>query len=342
MLLQRMSTPDLPPLTDRFGRRHTYLRIAVVDRCNLRCAYCMPHEEMAWLPKRALLSREEIVRVARIAVTMGVRKIRVTGGEPLLRSDLPKLLADLRAIDGLERLAMTTNALLLERHLPTLAPLLDTLNISLDTLCPDRFLHLTRRNGLAPTLRALDAALDSNIPEVKLNVVVMRGVNEDEIPDFVALTATKPLAVRFIEFMPFAGNGWGEERVVPYREIIERIESNVLLEALPLEQSYISRNYVVKDRATGVPHRGTAGVIASMTLPFCAGCSRLRLTADGRIMPCLHAPLEFDLRRLLRMDCTDPEIARLLVASLDAKPREHADGATLRQQSEREMIRIGG
>lgn len=332
----------LTSFIDRFGRRHTYLRIAVVDRCNLRCAYCMPHEKMEWLPKGELLTSEEIVRTAQVAVAMGVRKIRVTGGEPLLRADLPELLEELRSIEGLETLAMTTNALLLERHLPRIAPLLDAMNISLDTLRSDRFLQLTRRDGLAPTLSALHAALDAGIPEVKLNAVAMRGVNEDEINDFVALTAERPLAVRFIEFMPFAGNDWGAERMVPHREIVERINQEYTLEALPLDGSYISRDYTVTNRKTGLKHRGTVGVIASMTLPFCSGCSRLRLTADGRIMPCLHAPLEFDLRTLLRSGGTDTEIADLLLHALDAKPREHADGATLREQSEREMIRIGG
>lgn len=337
-----MNTSTLPPLVDRFGRHHTYLRISVVDRCNLRCAYCMPHEQMAWLPKNELLTREEIVRTAQVAVAMGVRKIRLTGGEPLLRTDLPAMIAELRALDGLESLALTTNALLLERHLPAIAPHLDAINISLDTLRPERFLRLTRRNALPPTLRALDAALDSGIREVKLNAVVMRGVNEDEIPDFVAMTQERPLAVRFIEFMPFAGNGWGAERMVPYREIIEHIERDYALEALPLGESYISRDYAVVNRATGVRHIGTVGVIASMTLPFCSGCSRLRLTAEGRIMPCLHAPLEFDLRALLRSGCNDNDIANFLLRALAAKPREHADGATLREQSEREMIRIGG
>jgi cyclic pyranopterin phosphate synthase len=329
-------------LIDRFQRKHTYLRISVTDRCNLRCAYCMPVEDMQWKRREEILSFEEIIRVARIAVAMGIEKIRVTGGEPLVRSGIEELLASLRALPGLRTLALTTNALLLERKLPAIRASVDSLNISLDTFRRDRFIELTRRDGLADVLGGIEAAIEAGYENIKLNAVVMRGVNDDELLEFVRFTEARPVAVRFIEFMPFAGNGWNEEHCLPMQEMLERIEREFALERIPDGPSPISRDYHVTDRASGRRHLGSVGVIASMSHPFCDSCSRLRLTAEGKIMPCLHSPLEFDLQALLRSGAGDDAIAEVFLRTVGAKPKEHPGAEELLAQTGRVMIQIGG
>ncbi|MDB5034188.1 MAG: molybdenum cofactor biosynthesis protein [Chlorobi bacterium] len=329
-------------LIDRHGRKHTYLRISVTDRCNLRCAYCMPEEEMIWKRREEILSFEEIIRIAGVAVSMGVEKIRVTGGEPLVRSDIEDLLARLRAIPGLRSLALTTNAVLLKRKLPAIRASVDTINISLDTFSPERFRELTRRDALADVLEGIDAAIDAGFASIKLNAVILRGLNDDELLDFVNYAADRPIAVRFIEFMPFAGNAWNERHCVTMGEMLGRIEERFLLERIPDGPSPISRDYHVTDRQSGRRHAGTVGVIASMSQPFCDSCSRLRLTAEGKVMPCLHSPLEFDLRSILRSGGDDAAVAGLFLRALDAKPKEHPSAGELLEQSGRVMIQIGG
>lgn len=329
-------------LVDRFGRRHTYLRISVTDRCNLRCSYCMPHEEMVWKERSEILSYEEIVRVAEVAVSMGVEKIRVTGGEPLVRSDIERLLNRLRAIEGLRSLALTTNAVLLARKLPAIRSSVDSINISLDTFRRDRFLSLTRRDNLEEVLAGIDAALASGYRNLKVNAVVMRGLNDDELLDFVAFTATRPIAVRFIEFMPFAGNQWSAAQCMPMAEMLEAIETRYDLEPIDPGPHPISRDFTIVDRDSGLRHEGSIGVIASMSTPFCDSCSRLRLTAEGMIMPCLHSPLEFDVRRAIRGGGDDQAIADVFLQALGAKPKEHPPAEELMAQSGRVMIQIGG
>lgn len=329
-------------LIDRFGRRHTYLRISVTDRCNLRCTYCMPHEDMLWKGREEILSFEEIVRVAQVAVGMGVEKIRITGGEPLVRHDVEFLLRDLRAIAGLKSLAMTTNAVLLQRHIATVRATVDSLNISLDTFRRDRFLELTRRDALDDVLAGIDAALDAGYQNLKINAVVMRGLNLDELTDFVRYTAERPVALRFIEFMPFAGNQWKSDTCVKMAEMMAIIEQDFILEPIPEGPSPISRDFRVIDRSTGKPHRGTIGVIASMSLPFCSSCSRLRLTAEGMVMPCLHSPLEFDVRSAIRNGGTDADIERVFLDAIGAKPEAHPEAEEIIAQATRGMIQIGG
>jgi len=329
-------------LTDRFGRKHTYLRISVTDRCNLRCTYCMPEEDMQWKRREEILSYEEILRVAGIAVGMGIEKIRITGGEPLVRAGIEDPLAGLRAIPGLKSLALTTNALLLERKLPAIRSSVDSLNISLDTFRRDRFIELTRRDGLEDVLAGIQAAIDAGYTNIKVNAVIMRGVNDDELVDFARFTAGRPVAVRFIEFMPFAGNGWNAEHCLPMSEMLARVEREFILERIPDGPSPVSRDYYIVDRATGLRHRGTVGVIASMSQPFCDSCSRLRLTVEGKVMPCLHSPLEFDLQALLRSGAPDEAIADVFLTALDAKPEEHPGADELLAQSGRVMIQIGG
>ncbi len=329
-------------LIDSFGRPHTYLRISVTDRCNLRCAYCMPVEEMVWKRREEILTFEEILRVARVAVGMGIEKIRVTGGEPLVRNDIDRLLAGLRAIPGLRSLALTTNAVLLERKLPAIRSSVDQINISLDTFRPDRFEQLTRRASLAEVLRGIDAALEAGYHGLKINAVVIRGMNDDEILDFVRFVENRPVAVRFIEYMPFAGNAWSADACMTMAEMLGAIEGEYELERIPDGPSPISRDYHVRDRRSGRRLLGTVGVIASMSHPFCDSCSRLRLTAEGMIMPCLHSPLEFDLRAPLRSGASDQEIERLFLEALGAKPKEHPEADELIDQARRVMIQIGG
>jgi len=329
-------------LVDRFGRQHTYLRISVTDRCNLRCTYCMPEEEMQWKRRDEILSYEEIIRVARIAVAMGIEKIRVTGGEPLVRNDIEKLLLELREIPELKTLALTTNAVLLRRKLPVIRRTIDNLNISLDTFDRERFRRLTRRDTLDDVLAGIEGAIDAGYRNIKLNAVVMRGVNDDELGAFARYTADRPVSVRFIEFMPFAGNDWTAAHCVPMAEMLSALERDFVLERIPDGPSPISRDYRITDRITGRRHMGSVGVIASMSQPFCDTCSRLRLTAEGMVMPCLHSPLEFDIRRALRSGGDDEAIAGVFLDALGAKPKEHLPAEELLAQTGRVMIQIGG
>lgn len=302
----------------------------------------MPQEEMEWKKRGEILSYEELLRVARVAVGMGIEKIRITGGEPLVRADIEHLLAELRALPGLRSLALTTNAVLLARKLPTIRSSVDSLNISLDTFRPERFKALTHRDSLSDVLRGIEAALDAGYTNVKLNAVVMRGLNSDELLDFVRYTADRPIAVRFIEYMPFAGNGWSENDGVSMNEILETIAAEYDLERIPDGPSPISRDYHVTDRATGRRHAGSIGVIASMSHPFCDSCSRLRLTAEGKIMPCLHSPLEFDVREPLRNGAGDDAIEAVFLNAVGAKPKEHPPAEEMLGQLNRVMIQIGG
>ncbi|MBS1913692.1 MAG: GTP 3',8-cyclase MoaA [Bacteroidetes bacterium] len=329
-------------LIDRYGRRHTYLRISVTDRCNLRCTYCMPQEEMAWKRREEILSYEEIIRVARVAAGMGIEKVRITGGEPLVRTDIERLLTGLRSIPGLRTIGLTTNAVLLKRKLPVIRESVDNLNISLDTFHRHRFIELTRRDALPDVLDGIEAALDAGYRNIKLNAVVIRGVNDDELCDFVQYTASRPVAVRFIEFMPFAGNSWNDAQCMPMNDMLNVIERDFELTRLPDDPSPISRDFAVMNRSTGLRHAGTVGVIASMSQPFCSSCSRLRLTAEGKVMPCLHSPLEFDLRAPLRSGADDAALARVFMDAVGAKPKEHPDAHEMLGQLNRVMIQIGG
>lgn len=221
-------------LTDSFRRQHTYLRISLTERCNLRCGYCMPADGVELTPSAQLLSSEEILRLARLFVEAGVTKIRLTGGEPTVRKDLLPLVSQLSALGGLETLAITTNGIKLDKKLPALKEAgLNAINISLDTLRPDRFAVITRREGHSRVMRSIDAAVQLGYDPVKVNVVVMRGVNDDEVADFVQLTRDRPINVRFIEYMPFDGNVWSDSKMVPYKEIMQKVRAAVQAIAPP-------------------------------------------------------------------------------------------------------------
>ena len=336
-------------LFDRFGRSHSYLRISVIEKCNLRCRYCMPEEGVPLLPKGDLLSFEEIERLAALFVRLGVRKIRVTGGEPLVRRDIDDLVARLGKLKaaGLKRLAMTSNALLLREHLAALrAGGLDAVNLSLDTLRPDRFRAITLRDGCAETVAAIHAAVDAGFEAVKVNAVVMAGVNDDEIADLARTFARDlPIEVRYIEYMPFGGNHWGERlKMFPAAAIRARLEEQVVLTARGLAET--AEIYDARDRATGEPYRGRIGIISSMTEPFCGSCNRTRLTADGNFRWCLLDEGELDLRTPLRAGATDAELETIIEQGLQRKKPGHAPAAELVELQKaghaRAMIRIGG
>lgn len=344
---QAATEADLPAeprlLTDRFGRRHTYLRLSLTERCNLRCRYCMPAAGVPLTPKGHLLTTPEIIRLTRLFVEAGVDKIRLTGGEPLVRKDAEAVAEALGAMPGLQALALTTNGLLLERKLDRLHRAgLTHLNLSLDTLRADRFTDLARRPGLDKVLAALDLALDYGYSgeRLKVNVVVMRGVNDDELEDFVVLTERLPIEVRFIEYMPFDGNGWASDTLVPYAEMLDRIGTRFSLERRDDGPHETARTYRVPGFA------GRIGVIASMTAPFCAGCNRLRLTADGALKVCLFGRTEVSLRDPMRAGASDDELRKTIHAAVQRKKAAHDGIAEIaeaaRHAENRPMILIGG
>ena len=325
-------------LTDTFGRRHTYLRISLTERCNLRCQYCMPAEGVDLKPRDELLTFEEIDRLAGLFVAAGVDKIRLTGGEPLVRKDVEQLIERLGALPGLRTLALTTNGLLLPKKLARLqAAGVNLLNISLDTLRPDRFTFITRRPGFDLVMQAIDQAVAAGYDPVKVNCVVMRGFNDDELADFVALTEAKPIEVRFIEYMPFDGNGWQDQRMMAYTEMIERIEARfpslVRLQDGPNETS---KTYQVPG------FRGRVGFITSMSTPFCDGCNRLRITADGNLKVCLFGKAEVSLRDAVRGGATDDALRTIIQAAVLRKKAAHAGMYEIARSENRPMILIGG
>lgn len=324
-------------LIDRFGRKHTYLRISVTDRCNLRCVYCMPHEGLQWKDKHELLSYEEIQRVAKVFVFMGVSKIRLTGGEPLVRRELEKLVRALSLIEGVETLAMTTNAVLLAGKAELLKNAgLHALNISLDTFRADRFFEIARRNDLDNVIDGINAALAAGFRSLKLNVVVMAGKNDDEVIDFVDYAVDKPINVRFIEYMPFKDNEWHIDKVVTFAEMKERIERKYRLIPLEAEPSAVAKDFGI------VGGRGTVSFITSMSDSFCGSCNRLRLTADGSVKSCLFYPAEISLRDALRRGVSDGELEELILYSLAQKPEAHEPAELIAAQENRAMIEIGG
>ena len=286
-------------LVDRFGRKHTYLRISVTDQCNLRCRYCMPADGIVWKKQDELLTYDEIVRVSKILVGLGINKIRLTGGEPLVRPRLEILVEQLAAIEGVDVLAMTTNATLLAPKAKILKQAgISALNISLDTFRPERFFEISRRTGLDEILSGINAALEAGFTPLKLNMVVIGGINDDEIIDFVDFAYDKAINVRFIEYMPFKNNGWQIEKVFTFAEMKERIAKKYHLIPMMTEPSATAKDFSL---AGGI---GMVSFITSMSDSFCSTCNRLRLTADGFIKSCLFHPAEINLKTALREKAT--------------------------------------
>ncbi|KAM0942502.1 putative lyase [Dioscorea sansibarensis] len=325
-------------LVDSFGRMHSYLRISVTERCNLRCQYCMPAEGVELTPNSRLLSRNEIIRLANIFVASGVNKIRLTGGEPTIRSDIEDICSQLSSLKGLKTLAMTTNGLILTRKLPKLIECgLNSINISLDTLVPAKFEFMTRRKGHNKVLESIDAAVDLGFRPVKVNCVVIRGVNDEEICDFVKLTRDRPINVRFIEFMPFDGNVWSSKKLVSYAEMMDRVRQQFnSIKRLKDHPTDTAKNFMIDG------HCGTVSFITSMTENFCAGCNRIRLLADGNFKVCLFGPSEVSLRDPLRAGIDDLGLKEIIGAAIKRKKAAHAGMFDIAKTSNRPMIHIGG
>ena len=316
------------------------MRISVTDRCNFRCLYCIPDEDIEWLPREELLSLEETARIARIAVAAGIRKLRITGGEPLLRKNLPSLVAELAGIPGLEDLALTTNGTELPRLAEPLAEAgLRRVNVSLDSLDRATFARVAQRDALDAVLAGVDAAEAAGLLPLSLNCVAVRGVNDGEAVDFARLARERGFEVRFIEFMPLEhGHHWGRDRLVPGAELRARIDAAFPLEPHPDQDPHApSRDWVFADGAPGV-----VGFIDSVSEPFCATCNRIRLTADGKLRTCLFSLVEHDLRGPLRAGASDQELGALLRAAVGTKERKHHVTDGLFVKPERTMSQIGG
>ena len=312
-------------MRDRCARNITYLRLSVTDLCSLRCRYCMPEEGILKRDHGDICSVEELVEIAQAAVVCGVRKVRLTGGEPLVRRGTLDICRGIAAIPEVEELCLTTNGLALPQlAAPLRAAGVSRLNISLDTLRPDRYAYITRVGRLEEAFRGLKAAAEAGFTGTKLNVVLMKGFNDDEIPDFLELSCRYPVEVRFIELMPI-----GEGRNAQFLPAEAVLESNPCLR--PLEGSGVARRY----RSPG--GRGTVGLIEPMSHRFCAACDRIRVTADGKLKPCLHSNQEIPLRGL-----HGAALRQALQAGIAAKPERHHMNETGRSEAGRNMHQIGG
>lgn len=326
-------------LIDRHGRRATDLRVSLTDRCNLRCQYCMPAEGLDWLPTDATLTDDELIRLITIGVEMlGVRDVRFTGGEPLLRRSLPAIIAATKALPSNPRTAMTSNGLGLKHTAQALADAgLDRVNISLDTTDSATFEKITRRDRLKDVLDGLEAAKEAGLAPVKVNAVLLRGINDAEAPDLLRWCIKHDYELRFIEQMPLdAQHGWSREAMVTADETLSLLSDHFALTPMDGRGSAPAERFLVDDG----PH--TVGIIGSVTRPFCGDCNRVRLTADGQILNCLFAREESDLRSALRSGATDHEIAERWVAAMMTKLPGHGIDDPKFLQSPRPMSAIGG
>ena len=335
-----MDTPTAPRLQDGLGRTIDNLRISVTDRCNFRCVYCMPADGLRWLPRTEILTFEEIARLARIAIGLGIRKFRLTGGEPLVRAEIAKLVAALSALPGLGDLSLTTNGVLLEERAAELAGAgLKRINVSLDSLVRETFERLARRDALDRVLRGLQAASRLFPGPVKVNAVVIRGINDLEVIPLADLARREGFEVRFIEFMPLdADRSWKMETMVSGEEIRERIHRvHPLVPDPAADPRSPSRDYLFADG-----RGGKIGFINSVTEPFCDSCNRVRLTSDGKFRTCLFSVEETDLRQLLRSGAGDDEIAAAIRAAVLRKEPGHKINQPDFVFASRSMSQIGG
>ena len=328
-------------LTDVFGRNHNYLRISLLEKCNLRCTYCMPADGIVLSPKASLMTAEEIFAIAQTFVKNGVDKIRLTGGEPLLRKDFPEIISKLASLNT--SLSITTNGILIDRYIGLLKQFkIKKINLSLDTLVSSKFHSITLRNQFEKVIDNLHLLLNNDF-QVKVNVVLIKGFNDNEIVDFVKLTQFLPISVRFIEFMPFAGNEWDRSKMISQNEILFWVENNFSsreLQKLEDEKNFTARTYKIKG------FQGDFGIISSITNPFCDSCNRIRLTADGKIKNCLFSNSETDILTPFR---NGESIENLISNSIKNKKKTRAGMTTLSEINDpnlhfdnRSMIAIGG
>ena len=325
------------PLNDKFGRQITDLRISVTDRCNFRCVYCRSADPESHMPSGNLLAWDEYERLARILVGMGIRKVRVTGGEPLVRAGVEDFIARLKAL-GVPDVSITTNAhLLAERCDKLVAAGLDRINISLDSLDRDKFERVTRTKSFDQVLAGIDAAQASRLRPVKVNAVLVRGLNDDEVEAFAEFARDRNLIMRFIEFMPLdADRAWTRDMMVPGSEVYARIAARWPLVPVVHERSETARKFRFADG------RGEIGLINPVSQPFCGHCSRLRLTADGKLRTCLFSKEDHDLRFLLRDGATDREIGDAILAIVSQKEKGHRINEPGFVPPSRTMVSIGG
>ncbi|QDU81723.1 Cyclic pyranopterin monophosphate synthase [Polystyrenella longa] len=327
-------------LTDTFGRQHNNLRISVTDRCNLRCFYCMPADNVQFMDRKHLLTFEEIEQFVRMVVKVGVNKIRITGGEPLVRKDLHLLIAELHKIPELIDIGITTNAMLLpeQAHLLKEAGL-SRVNISLDALSPEKFKQITRREGYEKTLEGIQAAQDAGFDPIKINAVSVRGVTEEEIVPFGEFARKTGLEIRFIEFMPLdAENAWEREKVLFAHEIIEKLSTEIM----PLEPTGNNAPTAPATEFQFADGIGKIGFISSVSRPFCQNCNRFRLTADGKMRNCLFSLEETDIKSLLRAGASEEEVLAAVRGSIHDKKEGHEINTARFIQPDRPMHSIGG
>lgn len=327
------------PLVDGHGRRIGDIRVSVTDRCNLRCVYCMPELHQEWLPREGTLRFEEIHRLIGLLASMGVHDVRLTGGEPLMRRELPKLVSMLSSVPGVEDLSMTTNGLLLEQQIDALADAgLRRVNVSLDTLDPERYAHITRKHGLKRVLSCLDALIASGrLSPVKVNVVAMRDFTEQDVLGFAEYARTHPVAVRFIEFMPLDGDrAWKPTNVLTGEEVRALIEQQYVLEPINRETSATALRWRVSGGL------GELGFINPVSNPFCSDCNRIRLTTDGKLRTCLFSIRETDLLTPMRGGASDDDLEQVIRDAVWRKELKHRIGDEGFVQPPRTMSQIGG
>ncbi len=334
----RSEMPLVGPLVDRYGRVHDDLRLSVTDRCNLRCVYCMPTEGMTFLPRAEVLSFEEIVRVAGVARSLGVRSVRITGGEPLVRRNICDLIGRIAAL-GFGDVALTTNGILLAALAEDLASAgLRRVNVSCDSLRPGRFSAIRRRGELDVVLGAMAAAEAAGLTPLKVNVVLLRGQNDDEIADFADFARQTGRVVRFIEYMPLDAEGhWDRDQLVPGHEVFERINAR-----WPLQAMADPSDPAPADRFRFADGQGEIGLISTVTEPFCGTCNRLRLTADGAIRNCLFSDAEHSVRDVMRAGGTDEDLARTIREAVWGKLPGHGINEPGFLRPVRSMSMIGG
>jgi cyclic pyranopterin phosphate synthase len=331
-----------PELIDGFGRQKRDLRVSLTDRCNLRCTYCMPVEGLVWLPTQALLTDDELLRVIRVATEHGIERVRLTGGEPLIRPSLVEIVRAIAALPLRPEITLTTNGIGLAALAEPLADAgLDRINVSLDTLDPERFATITHRNRWADVIAGLEAAKVTTLSPIKVNSVLLRGINDDEAPALLDWAIRNGFSLRFIEQMPLdPQHGWSRDEMVSADEILSQLSVSHRLSPLGAKSrgSSPAEEFLIGDGPA------TVGIIGSVTRPFCADCDRLRLTADGQILNCLFAREEDDLRAILRSGSAgiDMEIAKVLFSSVAKKKSGHGIGEPGFEQPTRPMSAIGG
>ena len=329
---------NLPLLFDNHGREMSYLRLAVTDRCNLRCTYCMPAEGIAYLPEKKLLSWEEMLRIVHVLNQLGIRKVRITGGEPFVRPVLMDFLQELAKIENLE-ICLTTNGVLLENHLDSLLNLgIKNVNLSLDSLDSERFFKITRRNDFDQVYQNLMRMIEANFI-VKLNAVVMHGMNETDILPLVNFTEKHPVSVRFIEEMPFNGSGLVEEKLFwDYRRILSHIKTEFPhIEEVPMAYGETSKNYHVPG------FMGDVGIIAAFSRTFCGSCNRIRVTSLGQVKTCLYDDGVFDLKEYLRLGVSDEDLKNTMIKIFGERPKDGFEAENNRKGVINEsMTSIGG